>query len=196
MPFQSALEEQLKKGEQLSVGWPWRLLTLMVVVFSLSIFIYIGMIFGYKPYLNTQVRKFKNEIAFLNQSIDKTKQKQLISLYSQFANVQKLIDARGATSKIFDLIEKNTYSSVRYNNLTVDVNGREIIIDGAAPDYKTLVKEITLFDSLPEIESVTLNNAKISDSEKGLSEIKFGLKLKLSQDFFNPSPFKDKNEGI
>jgi len=27
MPFQSALEEQLKKGEQLSIGWPWRLLT-------------------------------------------------------------------------------------------------------------------------------------------------------------------------
>ena len=109
MPFQSALEEQLKKGEQLSIGWPWRLLTLMIVVFSLSVFIYIGMMFGYKPYLNSQVKELENEIFFLNQSIDKTKQEQLISLYSQFANVQKLIDAHGITSGIFDLMEKNTY---------------------------------------------------------------------------------------
>jgi len=184
MPFQSALEEQLKKGEQLSIGWPWRLLTLMIVVFSLSVFIYIGMMFGYKPYLNSQVEELENEISFLNQSIDKTKQEQLISLYSQFANVQKLIDAHGITSGIFDLMEKNTYPAVRYNNLTVDVSGREIVIDAVAPDYDTLIKEITLFDSLPEIEAITLSNAKISDLEKGLSEIKFGLKLKLNPDFF------------
>ncbi|MEK7481844.1 MAG: hypothetical protein AAB607_00550 [Patescibacteria group bacterium] len=186
MPFQSALEEQLKKGEQLPVGWPWRLLTLMLVVFSLSIFIYIGMLFGYKPYLNSQVKTLESDIAFLNQSIDKAKQEQLIGLYSQFANVQKLIDSHSITSGIFDLMEKNTYSSVRYNNLTVDVNGREIVIDGAAPDYDTLIKETALFDSLPEIESVILSNAKISDLGKGLSEIKFGLKLKLSPIFFNP----------
>ena len=81
-------------------------------------------------------------------------------------------------------MEKNTYPAVRYNNLTVDVSGREIVIDGAAPDYDTLIKEITLFDSLPEIEAITLSNAKISDLGKGLSEIKFGLKLKLNPDFF------------
>lgn len=166
------------------VGWPWRLLTLMIVVFLLSIFIYIGMIFGYKPYLNSQIKKLENEIASLNQSVDKTKQEQLISLYSQFINVQKLIDSHSITSGIFDLMEKNTYPSVRYNNLTIDVNSREIVIDGAAPDYDTLIKEAALFDSLPEIENITLNNAKIADLGKGLSEIKFGLKLKLNSEFF------------
>jgi len=184
MPFQSALEEQLKKGEQLSIGWPWRLLTLMIVVFSLSVFIYIGMMFGYKPYLNSQVKELENEIFFLNQSIDKTKQEQLIGLYSQFANVQKLIDAHGITSGIFDLMEKNDAKLRRQSLDRTDLVHAHVGGIDTLAHYDTLIKEITLFDSLPEIEAITLSNAKISDLEKGLSEIKFGLKLKLNPDFF------------
>lgn len=185
MPFQSAFEEQLKSGEQLSVGLPWRLSIFMTLIFAFSLFIYIGIDFGYRPYLESGVNKLNKDISNLNQSIDESQQKQIVGFYSQLVNIKSLLGIhKTATSQIFDFIEKNTYQNVKFDNMVVNVANGDIKISGIAPNYEILVKELFLFGQTPNVERVILENSNMSETTKGkesIKEIKFEIKLILKK---------------
>lgn len=186
MPLQSAFEEQLKSGDQLSAGLPWRLSIFMILIFAFSLFIYIGMDFGYRPYLESNVNKLNKEISGLNQSIDETQQKQIVGYYSQLVNIQSLLSAHKAkTLQIFDFIEKNTYQNVRFDSMSVDAVNEEIKIIGIAPNYETLVKEISLFEQAPNVKRLILENSSMSEiaikGKESIKEIKFEIKLILKK---------------
>lgn len=187
--MQSVLEEQLKSQEHLSVGWPWRIFVLMLIIFSFLIFIYLGMVFGLKPYSNSQIADLNRQILNLNQSIDESQQKQLISVYSQFINLKNLLDSRKTVSQFFNFLEENTYSTVNYKSLTMDIADRTAKLAGITPDYETLTKELSLFQKSPMIEKVILENSNLNESvlvAKGplVKEVKFEIKLILSPQFF------------
>ncbi|MEW6408362.1 MAG: hypothetical protein AB1465_06780, partial [Patescibacteria group bacterium] len=111
---QSILEEQLKMGEKLPVGWPWRLLLFTVLVFAVLTTIYLGIVLGYKPYLNSRIKSLDKEINNLTQAIDDTQQKSLANFYSQLVNIQNLLARHPNASKLFDFLEKNTHNQVYY----------------------------------------------------------------------------------
>lgn len=186
MPFQSAIEEQLKSGGQLSVGLPWRIFIFMLLIFGFSLFIYAGMDFGYRPYLESTINKLNKDISNLNQSIDEAQQKQIVGFYSQLINIQSLLKAhKPISSQIFDLIEKNTYQNVRYDGMVVSMADRSVKISGAAPDYETLIKEFSLFEQIPSIERVILENSNMSETavkgKESKKEIKFEIRLILKK---------------
>lgn len=181
---QPFFEEQLKKGEYLPVGWPWRLFVLSLIVFSFSVFIYLGMVFGYRTYLNARIADLDSEIVNLNQSIDENQLEQLILFYSQFVNIGSLLSGHKNISPILSFIEKNTYPEVNYNNLAFNSSEREIKIEGRTPLYDTLVKELKLFEQAPEIESAFLENSKLNEEKKGISEIRFNIKLIVRPEIF------------
>ena len=76
----SALEQELRKPERLPVGWPWRLLVFVVIIFGVTVATYLGMILGYKPYLNSQVKNLDAKITSLSQAVDEEQQKNLVGL--------------------------------------------------------------------------------------------------------------------
>lgn len=166
-------------------GLPWRLLSFATIIFGFSLFIYLGIIFGYKPYLNSEIKNLNQKISILNQSIDEGQQKQIINFYSQLVNIRDILKNHKSIFFVFDLIEKNTYQSVSYSNFKMNVVDKEIRIDGTAPDYETLVKETALWNNAPEIEKIILENIALqeSSSAKGKSEIKFSARLILNQQF-------------
>ncbi len=185
MPYQAGLEEQFRKKDRLLVVWPWRIFIFSLIIFILSTAVFLGMAFSFKPYLNYRVKELNKEISNLNQSIDEFQQKQLSVVYSQFVNIKNLADNHKEVSKIFDLIERNTYPTVSYGGLSVNVNEREARFEGAAPDYETLVKELKLFSQAPEIEQVFLENSNLIDLGKGVKELKFKIRM-----IFNPQFLK------
>jgi len=186
MPYQSVLEEQLKKGEYLSIGWPWRLFVFTLIIFFLLVFIYFGVTLGLKPYLKSQIRNSEQKISDLNQSVDESQQKQLLGFYSQLVNIKDIINSRKTISQIFDFIEKNTYQTVGYNILNFNLADREAKIGGLAPDYETLTKEIALFEKSESVEKVMLENSSIGESIKSKADgVRFTLRLIFKPGFFN-----------
>ncbi|MEK7549252.1 MAG: hypothetical protein AAB496_02060 [Patescibacteria group bacterium] len=181
----SSVEEQLKSGEYLSIGWPWRIFSLFLIIFIIAILVYAGINFGYRPYLNKQIKILDAELLNLNQSIDKDKQNQLILFYSQIVNIGDVLNSRDNTFQIFDFLEKNTYPEIKYANLSVNAAEKEIKIDGTAPNYEILTKEMTLLDQSPQTERVILENSRLTETSKGAAkEIRFNLKLILTSEFF------------
>lgn len=197
MPYtQSILEEQLKT-DNLSIGWPWRIFILMLIVLVLSVSVYLGIDFGFKSYLNSQIEDLNQRLAALNQAVDESSKNQLIGVYSQFINVRQLLNNRKTTSNLFAFIEQNTYSTVNYSSLKLDVNSMEIAIDGAAPDYNTLIKQVALFEKSALIEKVSLENVQMRESQraKGATEVRFSLKLTISPKLFEWISFEDNSSS-
>jgi len=159
---QSILEEELKKGEKLPVGWPWQLLVFTIIVFGVMVVSYLGMQLGYKPYLNSQIKSLDAKIANLSQVVDEEQQKNLITLYSQWINIQNLLNSHTVPSKLFDFLEKNTHSQIYYLSLNFSLMKKSIILEGMSPNYNILTQQLELFQRASEIEKVFLENAQNS----------------------------------
>ena len=195
MPYtQSVLDEQLKTNN-FSIGWPWRIFVLMLIILVLSVSVYIGIDLGFRNYLNSQIKDLDQRLASLNQAVDESFKNQLIGAYSQFINIKQLLNNRKTTSNFFSFVEQNTYSTVSYNSLKVDIDSKDIMIDGAAPDYNTLTKQVALFEKSALVEKVSLEKVQIGESSKvkGATEVKFSLKLIMSPKLFEWISFNGGN---
>jgi len=195
MPYtQSVLDEQLKTNN-FSIGWPWRIFVLMLIILVLSVSVYIGIDLGFRNYLNSQIKDLDQRLASLNQAVDESFKNQLIGAYSQFINIKQLLNNRKTTSNFFSFVEQNTYSTVSYNSLKADIDSKDIMIDGVAPDYNTLTKQVALFEKSALVEKVSLEKVQIGESSKvkGATEVKFSLKLIMSPKLFEWISFNGGN---
>lgn len=175
----SALEEELRRPESLPVGWPWRLLLFMAVVFGTAAAVYLGMTMGYKPYLNSQIRTLDQKIGQLGQSIDEQQQKNLISFYSQLVNISNLLQSRSQSSKFFDFLEKNTSGRVYYNSVDLSLVEKNAKLNGIASNYSVLAEQIELFRRAPETAKISLESSLVNDFG-----VNFAINLSLKGEMF------------
>lgn len=169
----TALEEELRGAEKLPVGWPWRLLVFMIIIFGTVIAIYSGMILGYKPYLNSRIKNLDTKINGLSQSINEDQQKNLADFYSQLVNIQSLLNSHPVASKILDFFEKNTHQQIYYLNTNVSLLDKNIKIEGVALNYDILVQQLEVFRQAPEIEKVFLDDSRIAQDKS----VNFSIRL-------------------
>ena len=167
-----------------AVGFPWRILIITLVIFGLSVVIYVGINFGYIPYLNSQLEKVDVQFAQLSKSFDENQQKEFINFYSQLYNIKNLSSAHVYPSKVFDLIETSLYRNVRLSNLQMNVASEEIRIDGIAQDFDTLANQLASLKSNPDIYSVSLDSSKKIEVKDG-GGVSFSAKLVMKKGFFN-----------
>ncbi len=176
----SVLEEQLRRGERLPVGWPWRLLTFMVIIFGMAVLAYVGMTFGYETYLNARIKNLDQKIGELSQSVEEGREKNLTSLYSQLVNVQSLLASHPMPSKILGFLEKNTHPRIYYSTLTLAVPEKTLKMEGVATDYNSIVEQAELFRRALEVKSVFLDDS--AAREEG--NVRFTIRLLLKPEIF------------
>ncbi|MDI6717796.1 MAG: PilN domain-containing protein [Patescibacteria group bacterium] len=164
MPYtQSFLEEQLKKGGNISIGWPWKLFTFSAIAFTTMIAVFLGIKLGYQSYVKTQLEKVDQNITQLNASFSEEQEKNFMVFYSQLNNIQSLIQDRRLASAFFDFLEKNTIKSVYYRNTNFDFKNSEVKLDGIAPNYEIISQQMEIFGKSSQIVRVVLNSSKMSD---------------------------------
>ncbi len=169
----SALEQQLKTPTKMPVGWPWRLLIFSTIILGTATISYFGITLGYKPYLNSQISVLDSKINDLSKTIGNDQQKNLITTYSQLVNIQNLLDSHTVTSKLFDLLEKNTLTQVYYVSLDLSLLEKRLKIDGSAPSYDILSQQLEVLRKTPNIERVIVNDSKIIDD----GTVRFSIQL-------------------
>jgi len=174
MPYnESVVEQELIKRERVEVGLPWRLLVFATFLFGLLFLIYLGMQFGYKPYLNSRIESLDSKINNLNQVINEEERKRLTTIYSQFINIQDLLKSHTLPSKLLEFLEKNTQSQIYYLYLNFSLIDKSLKLEGISPSYNILAQQLELFQRIPEIEKVDLDDARLLDNEN----IRFSIKL-------------------
>lgn len=155
------LEEQLRKGRsRLPVRLPWQLLIFSFAILGLMLASYFGMIFGYKPYLNSQISGVNAQIKESEKIINSEQQKNLTNIYSQLINIQDLLDSHVITSTLFDELEKSTYPQIYYTGLNLSLSEKKLELQGISQDYVTLVRQLDSFKNSQLFGDVIFDSAK------------------------------------
>lgn len=180
-PYLKNIGEQFGRGD-ISIGWPWRLLVFSLFAVSLAIFLYLAMIFGYKPYLNNQIKIYSQKIDKLGSAVKEEEKASFLTFYSQLVNLQTILDKHIYGSSFFNFLEKNTSPRVSYLNVNLLVSEHLLKIVGLTASFNDLAQQIAVFDRNPFIKRVVLEN--VGFANEGL---RFSLTLFLKPEFLlNP----------
>ncbi|KKS82684.1 MAG: hypothetical protein UV58_C0007G0035 [Candidatus Wolfebacteria bacterium GW2011_GWC1_43_10] len=178
----SSVTPRSHKEEVSSVGFPWRIFVIALVVFGLTLVLWAGMSFGYTPYIKSEIKKVEAELDTLSTTFDESQQKDFISFYSQLYNIRNLSATHTYPSKIFDFIESSIYPTVRLSNLQVNLASGETRIEGIAVDYETLANQISALKNNTSVESVSLDTSRKAEAKDGGGTF-FSLKIILNKKF-------------
>ncbi|MEK9170109.1 MAG: hypothetical protein AAB674_00485 [Patescibacteria group bacterium] len=161
--------------EKLPVGWPWRLFSASFVVFLTALLIYLGLVVGYEPYLNSRIQQKEAEIQNLAQTVSNEDRDKFIGFYSKLDNLKNILDSHVFSSKIFPQLEKITNQKVFYSGASLKVSARELQVDGVAENYGVLGEQLESFSQLKEVERYILDQSR---AEEGVVRFKATLILK------------------
>ncbi|MFA5098780.1 MAG: PilN domain-containing protein [Candidatus Paceibacterota bacterium] len=176
----NVLEEQLRKtGNKVPVELPWQLLIFSFAILGLILASYFGMIFGYQPYLNSQISAVNAQIKESEKTVNSEQRTNLTNIYSQLTNIRDLLDSHVIASNLFDELEKGTYPQIYYTSLSFSLVEKRLDLQGVSQDYTTLIKQLDYFRSNQLFGDAVLNNAK--STADGIS---FSIRINLSPDNF------------
>ena len=173
-PFAQNSLEQFEP-ESLPVGWPWRFFSVSLIIFSATLLVYLGLVFGYKPFLNSNIQTIDAEIGKLSQTVTKEDQEQFIKFYSQLTNLKLLLDNHSVSSKVFSALEQMTNQKVFYRSATLKIPEQELELDGVAESYGVLSEQLEAFTQSGGVERFILSQ---SQTGEGGAQFKAILKLK------------------
>jgi len=162
--YNQNIAEQFLEPEKLPVGWPWRLLLFSVFLFALILFIYLGMIWGYQPYLAKEKVSLNKQIDQIGGTISQADRDNFVNFYSQLINLQGLLENHVSGSSIFDFLERNTNQQVYFNEATVTVTDHFLRLGGVARSYDNLVSQMVAFEQAPETARVVLEQSQVSNN--------------------------------
>lgn len=180
-PFQasSAFANEII-SERESIGVPWRILIMSMVLFGLSLFVYFGLRFGYESYLEVRAENIDKEMEGLSTKVSETDQARLVNFYSQLVNLSKVLDRHIFPANMFSFLERNTLGTVYY--LQADYRNEEgvLILQGQAATPETVTNQMAAFEKSPSVSRVVLND--LSTSKLGSQ---FNLSVVLDPVYFN-----------
>ncbi len=172
--------EQLSREPVRTPGWSGRILMFSGTVFFLSLAIYFGVFFGYRPYLNSQVTGLKDEIQKFSQRIPVADQERLINFYSQLVNLKSILAKQELSSKVFAWMEANTHMNVHFVSFALDLSKHKINLAGRAKTIPDLAQQLASLQILMEIKKLEFSGASLS--KDGFWE--FSLNLEFAPGFF------------
>ena len=152
---------------------PWRILIISIVLFVVSIVVFVGIEFGYIPYLINESESLDSELASLNQTFRGEAQEDVFNLFSQIYNVQALFNQEASLSSIPEFLEGITHASITLQEARVNFKDGNIALQGVAPSYDILVSQLNILGSEESIKSVVLER-----SEASQEGINFTINLK------------------
>ncbi|MBI2033639.1 MAG: hypothetical protein HYT13_00890 [Candidatus Liptonbacteria bacterium] len=172
--------EQLGRAPVKTPGWSGQLLMFSSTIFFISLVVYLGLIFGYRPYLNAQVKRLNDRIQSLSQQIPLEDQKRIINFYAQLVNLRAILNGHIFTTPIFGWFEKNAHFNVYYTHLGLNTQNRQVTLTGFAKSVNDLAEQLKIFDDDPGVVQMNFGNSNIG--QDGFWQ--FNLALTLTPEMF------------
>lgn len=177
MALPQKIVEQLGRSPVKTPGWSGRLLMFSSTIFLISVGAYIGLIVGYKPYLETQIKKLDDQILKLTAQVSPKDQEEIIKFYGQIVNLRKLLGTHTLGSRFLTWLEQNTQANVYFTNLSVNLQGGQVSLTGRARAPVDVAEQNNIFLArTPEVSSVTMGGVGLEE-KTGLWGFTFTLIL-------------------
>ena len=165
--------------ERVEGGAPWKVFVFSLIFFGAVLGSYFGLIFGYKPYLNSRIAAVQSQIDDLAGSVSVQEQSNLLRFYSQIVNLKTLLGSHVSLARFFPFLEKHTNSRVSYDIAFINSSTRELILEGLSESYPVLAEELQALHQAPEVKNYTLNQSQSADGR-----IRFRITAKFAPELF------------
>ncbi len=182
MPLPQKVVEQLGREPPKTPGWSSKLLMFSGTIFFVSLSIYFGLDFGYKPYLSGEIQKINDQISQFGQQVSASDQLKLISFYSQLTNIKSLLAHQTIGLRAFDWIQDNTQVNTYIHNLSVTFQSNQISFSASSKTMDDALQQIALFDTKPEVQKSTVGGVSLSGNQW-----QFSAQLVLTKEYFSRS---------
>lgn len=139
------------------VGFPWKILVFAVIVFAFSIFVFIGIKFGYSNYLTSRDKTLDTRIDQLAAVVSQEDQQDFISFYSQLVNLKEVFSRHAGGVETLSILERNTIPSVYYASAKILPKEKKVEVAGRAANLDSFIEQMTVFDNSADFrERVTV----------------------------------------
>jgi Tfp pilus assembly protein PilN len=182
MPLPQQVIEQLNKDPAPTQGWATGAMLFSIGVLFLVVVIYVGMKFGYEPYLNNQIAQAQDQVASSTQSISVADEQQIVSFYSQITNLQSALANHVYVSQFLVWLQNNTETNVYYQNLALS-SGDRVTLKGVAKTEGDVNQQIAVFESASGVTSVVV--ADITATQAPATGFSFDVTLTLAPSVFS-----------
>lgn len=166
--------------DHVSVGWPWRMFMLFALLFICSLIAYLGLLFGYKPYIESQILKTEGDLKSLSAQISPEEQNNFVEFYSQISNLKVLLAKHVLSSKLLPLIEGATDQKVVYTATNFTIPDKTLKIQGYSSSYEILAAQLALYENSPWVERVILDDSSVTGAT-----VKFTLRITFKNETIN-----------
>ena len=160
-------------------GTPRRILIVSSILFLAVFLAYLGLDFGYKVFLKNSIEDLKTEVETISAQVSPEEQENLIKLYSQINNLQKVLANHNDASPAFLFLESNTHPRVVFNTANLSLADREVALEGASSSYEDLAAQLAIFEKSSSVERVFLESSQASGSV-----VRFRVVLELEPKMF------------
>ncbi len=164
-------------------GGTWRLFLFFFSILMLLVLGYVGLLFGYKPYLKREIAAREQSLADLAAQVSQTEQEDFLSFYFQLVDIKNLLSSHVMTSRLLGLLQARISPGVYFSNLTFNTFEGKATIEAFADSYDSFTEQLQAFATTPDIASYAVSNAV---QDKGLVKFQAILTMK-------PEAYKNKN---
>jgi len=145
MPLPQNAVDQIAREPAWTPGWSGRLLMFSFTILFVSIMVFLGLKFGYSPYLKAKVNDVDAKTAaFLNEYPLATRAS-IIRVASQFSNLSKILSTYTSSQSVLGWLETHTLPSVSFTKLNVDVLTRSLVLTGETKDNAAIAAQLEVF---------------------------------------------------
>ncbi|MDE2019195.1 MAG: hypothetical protein KGJ13_02480 [Patescibacteria group bacterium] len=157
MPLPTQVVEKLAREPVKTPGWSGGILFYSGGLLVIVIALYLGLAAVYTPILNAQISGTQNQINQLNQSISSADQQKILAYYSELSNLKNLVNKHTAFANFLSWLESRTEANVSYTGFSF-ASGNQVTLNGTAKTTADLNQQMAIFQSDPEVKSVSLSN--------------------------------------
>ena len=187
MPLPQQVIEQLGRDPETSRTFASGALIFSVGILAITAALYLGMVFGYEPYLNNQISGIKSQVSTANNSISTDQETQLVDFYSQIANLQSILSHHVYATSLISWLENNTQANIYYQSMDFSA-GNLVALKGVAKAESDVNQQIAIFESSPDVKSVSVSSiAPVSAPGGGTSSsgVAFAVTLTMQPSVFS-----------
>ncbi len=173
MALPQKVVDQLSRSPTRTQGALGQLLMLGTILFAVSLAVYLGLAFGYRPYLESEISRLDNKIESFTKSVPPEDQAKLVRFYSQIVNLKSLLGKHVVFSPIFAWIEANTQINTSFGGIAINQKNNQISIDAVSKTLEDVSEQLLVFEKIPEVKEVKISS--VSQQENKFWRFNLGL---------------------
>ncbi len=129
-------------------------------------------VFGYSEYLKGVRDAKRSAVENAEQSIDTASVEEFIRTRDRFNAAQGLLDGHVASSRFFELLERVTLATVRFNSLSLSLaedRSASIIMDGVATTFNSLAAQSSALAEEREVKRAIFSEIDVNEDTDTVS---------------------------